>query len=346
MQGLMKTRAGPGNVELAEVPEPRPGPGQVKIKVMAAGICGSDLHILHDDIKLNLRPPVIMGHEFSGIIAEVGEGVQDWKPGDRVSSETAFSVCGECLCCRTGNYNLCDKKYLIGYVYDGCFTDYVVVPQHRLHRLPERLSWSEGAVCEPLACCVHGALELAHVGPQEVVVVAGPGAIGQLTMQVARAAGATVIVTGAAGDEERLATARELGANVTVQIQQKSMEDIVLELTQGRGADAYLECSGAPAAARAGLAITRKGGRYLQMGLSSGAFPIEFSLIAYRELEVTGSIGSKWTSWVTALKLLDSGAVDVAPLVKTVYSLPQWQQAFEAFENRSAFKVLFLPESP
>ncbi|MCL5074490.1 MAG: zinc-binding dehydrogenase [Chloroflexi bacterium] len=344
MLALMKTSPGPGNVRLEGMPEPQPGPGQVKIEVKAAGICGSDLHILHSDIHLNLRPPVIMGHEFCGVVSALGEGVDDLRIGERVTSETAFSVCGTCLHCQTGNYNLCNQKYLIGYVYHGCFTKYCIVPRMRVHRLPENLSFHEGVMCEPLACCAHAVSELTVISPSETAVVAGPGSIGLLCMQIARAAGAFVVVSGVRADETRLSLAHRLGANVTVNVEDESLSEVLLRLTDGRGADVYLECSGSPAAARAGLEVTRKGGRYTQVGLASGAFPLDFAQVAYRELKVTGSIGSKWTSWITALNLLRSGQVQVAALVNTVYPLSKWEEAFRAFEDKSALKVLLIPE--
>jgi len=127
MLALVKEAEGPGSVRLCEVPEPEAGPDQVRIAVEAAGVCGSDLHILHGDIKLLLRPPVVMGHEFAGIVDQVGEGVQGWREGDRVTAETTVRSCGECLACRVGYYNRCASKEILGYVHDGAFASYVVV---------------------------------------------------------------------------------------------------------------------------------------------------------------------------------------------------------------------------
>ena len=215
MLALVKQSPGPGHVALKDVPEPEPGPGQVKIRVECAGICGSDLHILHWDIRLNLRPPAVMGHEFSGVVAAVGDGVEGLGAGDRVTAETTFKSCGVCRHCRAGSYNLCPEKELIGYVHDGCFARYCVVPAERVHPLPENVSFEEGALCEPLACCVHAATEQTQVRAGDRVVVAGVGAVGLLCAQVARACDAEVILCGTDADGDRFEVARAIGASST-----------------------------------------------------------------------------------------------------------------------------------
>ena len=151
MKGLYKTAPGSGNMEIREVDIPGPGPGQALLEVKSAGICGSDLHIYHWNIAFKMRPPMIIGHEFSGVIARVGKGVESWERGARVTCETAAIICGECLYCRTGAYNMCAERRVLGYWVDGCFSEYVVVGAHRLHRLPENISFDEGALTEPLA---------------------------------------------------------------------------------------------------------------------------------------------------------------------------------------------------
>ena len=149
MKALRKYAAEPGNMRIEDVPEPTPGPGMIKIEVKKAGICGSDLHIYHSDIAIPVRPPVTTGHEFSGVIAELGEGVEGFEVGQRVVSETAFSYCGTCDYCREGYYNLCNQRRTLGYWYDGIFTNYTVVPAGRVHLIPEGVSDLEAAMTEP-----------------------------------------------------------------------------------------------------------------------------------------------------------------------------------------------------
>ena len=210
MQAVVKTARGEGQVDLREVPVPAPGPGQVLLAVRAAGICGTDLHIYHDEYAT--QPPVVLGHELAGEVAATGAGVTTFAPGDRVTTETYFHLCGQCRFCRGGQPNLCPERRSIGSGVNGGFAPYVVVPERNLHRLPESLTFQEAALTEPLACVVHGALELPKVTAGDVAVVAGPGAIGLLTLQAVRAAGAAVVMLGTPVDTRRLELARELGA--------------------------------------------------------------------------------------------------------------------------------------
>src|SRR5919107_4560114 len=216
MQAVMKTARGEGNVALGEQSQPRPGPGQVLLAVRAAGICGTDLHIYHDEYPT--QPPVVLGHELAGEVVAIGDGVTRIAVGDRATTETYFHLCGSCRFCRGGQPNLCPERRSIGSGVDGGFTPYVVVPERNVHRLPESLTFQEAALTEPLACVVHGALELPKVTAGDVAVVSGPGAIGLLTLQVARAAGAAVIMLGTAADHRRLELARELGAATAIDI--------------------------------------------------------------------------------------------------------------------------------
>ena len=343
MLALMKTARGPGHVEVREIPEPVTPPGWVKLKVYGCGVCGSDLHVLHDDIQLPLRPPVVTGHEFSGTVTEVGEGVDGWCIGDRAVCEPEAEPCGVCIACRTGSYNLCPDKSPMGYVHDGGFTSYSVVPSQLLYRLPDKVSLKAGALVEPLACVVHGVVERTNVSATDTVVVSGPGSIGLLAMQVARAEGAHVVVCGTDGDERRLGLARELGADLTVDVSSEDATPIIHDLTHGEGADVILECSGAPSAARTGLELVRRGGQYTQIGLFPGPFCLDFGLVAYKEVRVTGSIGSRWTAWKIALDLLNDGLVRAEPLVSDIEPITAWCEAFDRIEERQAQKVLLTP---
>src|SRR5215212_9206597 len=155
MQAVMKTARGEGNVALRELSQPRPGPGQVLLAVRAAGICGTDLHIYHDEYPT--QPPVVLGHELAGEVVATGDGVTRISVGDRVTTETYFHLCGSCRFCRGGQPNLCPERRSIGSGIDGGFAPYVVVPERNIHRLPDTLTFQEAALSEPLACVVHGA---------------------------------------------------------------------------------------------------------------------------------------------------------------------------------------------
>ena len=223
MKGLVKFAEGAGNMEVREVEEPKILPGYVKIEVKATGICGSDIHILHSDIAIPVRPPVVTGHEFSGIVVEVGDGVTTCKVGDRVTSETAYQYCGKCENCKNGRYNLCDERKTLGYWYNGAFAKYTMVPQERIHLLKESISFEEAALLEPLACVCHAVMDLAEVKPTDIVLITGPGAVGLMTLQVIKAYGAKTIISGTNADAERLKMAEKYGADFIINIQQDDL---------------------------------------------------------------------------------------------------------------------------
>ena len=344
MKAVVKYAPGKGNVELRDVQEPSPGPDEVMIEVKAAGICGSDLHIYDWDIRLPIRTPVIIGHEFSGVIAEVGSSVTKWKPGDRVTSETSAYVCGECISCRTGNYNVCAEKRLIGYWFDGAFTKYCVVPSRLVHRLPDNVNFLSGALSEPLACCVNGVVEKTRIKPGDTVVIAGPGPIGLLSLQIAKSQGASVVVCGLSQDRKRLELAEKLGADLTINVEEEDPLKTVSKITDGAGSDVFIDCSGSPNAIRMGLQIVRRGGQYTQIGLTGREFNLDFDLIAYKEITVRGSLGQRWTSWRIGLKMLSKGLVKTEPLISDVLPLSRWERGFQKVRSKEGIKVILKPE--
>ena len=344
MKGLVKYQLGDGFMELRDLPEPRPSAGQVKIEVAATGICGSDLHIFHNDIDIPIKPPVVTGHEFSGTIVELGEGVEGWSIGDRVVSETAFAYCGVCLHCRDGFYNLCNQRRTLGYWFDGAFAPYTIVPAARLHGLPAELSFLEGALMEPLACVTHSVLELTSILPTDWVLVSGPGAVGLAALQVAKAQGARVVAAGTSVDADRLKKASSLGADLVVDVQKENLLDIIKDLTGGLGVDVALECSGNARALESAILGVRKRGQLTQIGLYGKPITVDFEKICFKEIKVTGSLGSRWKSWESALALTKSKKVLLEPLVSHVMPLSDWKKAFEMFERKEGLKLVLDPK--
>ena len=345
MMGLFKTAPGQGNIELREAPVPKPAAGEVLIRVKAAGICGSDLHIWNWDTQVPMNPPVIIGHEFSGEIAEVGDGVEGWKLGEAVTCEPTYSACGVCLHCQAGFYNLCAQRKVLGFWTNGAFAEYVAVPAKRLHRLPPGISFEEGAMSEPLACCVHAVLELTGVEAGELVVLSGPGAIGLMALQVAVAAGAKVVVLGTKADRARLEAARSLGAAQVLNVQEADPAPIVSSLSDGMGADIVLECSGSEAAANLGIEVVRKRGKYTQIGLFGKPIQLDFQRIAYKEIQVTGSFAQKWSAWRRTLQLVGEGKVQLKPLATDVLPLSRWEEGFAKLNRKEGIKILLTPGS-
>jgi L-iditol 2-dehydrogenase len=337
----MKTAPGVGNVEVREIAEPETPPGHVKIAVRAAGICGTDIHI-HDD-EFRSWPPVVLGHEVAGKVVEVGDGVEGVSPGARVTTETYFSTCGVCRHCRSGHVNLCPQRRSIGSAVNGGFTSYLVVPARNVHALPESVDFQAGALVEPLACVVHGALELPRLLPQDLAVVAGPGAIGLLAVQAIKAAGARVVVLGTSADAHRLHMATELGAVAAFDAQRDDYGAAIAELSDGEGADIVYECSGAGPAAMTLLEHVRRGGQYAQIGLFGKPVAWNLDTVCYKELRVTGSNASVPSAWSRALALLADGAVCTAPLVSGVYPITAWREAFDVFQSRRGLKSLLQP---
>lgn len=340
MIAVRKLARGPGNVELREVPEPIAGPGQVVLEVAAAGICGTDLHIYLDEFSTN--PPVTIGHELAGRVVEVGVGVTGWEAGDRVTSETYFHTCGHCLQCRRGRPNLCAERRSIGSKADGAFARYLLVPAANLHRLPDSLDLDSAALTEPLACTVHGVIDTAQVRAGDRVAISGPGPIGLLALQLARAAGASVVVLGTDADAARLELASQLGAVGTVNVQAGGTVEAALDLLGGH-ADLVIECSGAPPAAQVLLEIVGRGGRYCQMGLYGRPVTLDLDVVCYKELVVTGSNATVPTAWPRALRLLESGLVDARPLITHRFALTEWDEALATVMGKAGVKVLLQP---
>lgn len=343
MRAVVKYAEGPGNIELRDVPEPTPGAGQVKVKIEAVGICGSDLHIYNWDIGIPTQVPFIIGHEFSGVITELGEGVAGLKPGDRVTAENSFRTCGRCMYCATGNYNLCRERRALGYAVDGAYTEYVVVPQERVHLLPDSVDFLTAALTDPSACVYHAVQELTGVDAGDIVLISGAGAMGLFSVQYVKANGGIAVITGLEKDRSRLELARELGADVTIDVSREDPGPIILDMTSGAGADIFLECSGAEKAAQNGLELLRRQGKYTQIGIFGRPVQIDLDKILYREIRMIGSFSQKYTAWRQALKLFSMGIIRARPLVTDILPLEEWDEGFRRSMDGRAVKVVFKP---
>jgi L-iditol 2-dehydrogenase len=334
MQALVKTAPGPGHIEVREVAVPHAGPGEVRVAVIATGICGTDLHILDDEFPS--RPPVIMGHEVTGVIDELGPGVAPQWHGRRVAIETYASTCQECDYCRSGRRNLCPERRSIGSHVDGGFTSYIVVPIHNAHGVDQSVSLLAGALYEPLACVAHALCDPAVASPGDSALVVGPGAMGLLAAQVLRAQGASVVLVGVDRDAQRLKTAGELG------LLAMRSEDLQAVTPDG-GFTVVAECSGAETGLSAALRSASKGGRLVQVGIFGRPVPVEFDLVFRKELKVTSGNASTPRSWRRAERLVQSGSVVLDGLVSASLPLPAWQEAFARARRGDGIKFLLEP---
>lgn len=341
MKALIKTARGKGNLEIRDVSIPAIGPGEVLVRLKATGICGTDLHIEEDVFATN--PPVIIGHEFSGQIAEVGPGVEGWKSGDRVVAEPHRGGCGVCRHCLTGAVEVCAKKRALGYRVDGAFTEYTNLPSSVLHRIPDNLSFEEAALCEPLAVCVKAVLQRSRVDSEDLVVVLGCGPIGLLAAAAAKAGGARrVVITGTSRDvDTRLAAAKAMGIDETIDVQSTDPVKRVKELTSGHGADLVVDATGVAPAIAQGFELLRIDGRFSGIGITGkDSVAIPWDLALKKAANVCFSYSSNWPSWERAVSLLGSGKVRVAPMLSATMALEEWKTAFDRLRRQEAIKIV------
>ncbi len=344
MRALVKTTEGPGNLELREVPVPQIGADEALIRVRACGICGSDLKIQDDQHPYT--PPVVIGHEFAGEIAEIGAGVSGWQVGDRVVSEQHIGACGHCRQCLTGNAFACSAKRAPGYFTDGAFTEFIKVPAWLLHRIPEKLSFVEAAFTEPSAVAAHGMLDRTGINPEDVVVILGCGPIGLVAAKMAQEEGASkVIVTGIDRDEiARLPKGREIGIDHVVNVMKEDLAGLVNNLTHGEGADVVIELSGALPAINQAFQLARRLGRVGIIGQPpADEIKIPYRQAMFRALTVSFSYSSKYTSWERALSLFERGAINPSQFITHVLPLEAWEQGFELSRSGQAVKVVLEP---
>ena len=344
MEALVKTQKGRGFLEIREVDQPVVADNNVLLRVKAAGICGTDIHIMED--RFHNNPPVILGHEFSGEIVEVGRKVSGYTVGDRVVSEPHKGGCGTCKYCLTGEVEVCRNKKAIGYKIDGCFASHISMPVTSLHRIPDNVTDEQAALTEPLAVAVKGVLERTKIEPEDFVMVAGCGPIGLLAAAAARAEGArAVMITGTDGDEKlRLPAARQLSIDHVVNIQKEDAAQVVQDLTGGAGADVVVEASGAAASIRQAFDLVKIDGRICGLGLSGKEeIGIPWDTAIVKAVRLICSMSSNWTSWERALSLMASGKINADPVITATVELSQWQKAFDMLQNLEAIKILIKP---
>jgi L-iditol 2-dehydrogenase len=349
MRALVKTMKGKGFIEVKDVPTPSIGDSEVLIDVKACGICGTDIHIYHDEFPY--YPPVILGHEFSGTIAAVGKNVSGWNVGERVVGEPHTMACGVCALCRTGNRQICLQKRSPGWGIDGAFAPLMRWPEPGLlHRIPDDLDFQAAALTEPLANVVTDVILPQAIMAGDVVAVAGPGPIGIMAALVAKHAGASkVIIFGVDDDEEmRLSLCRSLPAiDHVVNVQNEDLVAFVHDVTSGRGVDLFIEASGARAAIQTGAQIIKKLGTVTAIGLT-GKPGVEFPYDAFmmKSVRYLFNISTKYESWDRAIHILSAGLIPHDRLISHKGSIEQWQEMFDALLARKALKGMFLFNTP
>jgi L-iditol 2-dehydrogenase len=344
MKALVKYGKGKGLVEMRDVPEPQISADEVLIEVKAVSVCGSDLHIFHDSHPY--WPPVIMGHEFAGVIAALGDKVEGWTVGDRIVSETRTGSCGICYTCQSGFPQVCEHKRAIGIGVNGAYARYVAVPARLLHHLPDTIPFEVGAMLEPIAVCVTAILERCGFRAGDAAVITGPGPIGLISLGIVKTAGARVAgIIGRDADEGvRLEKARELGADFIVNVDKENSVQAVLDQTGGRGVDMLIETSGSAKAIAQAFEMVRRVGRICALGISGRQeLPIPYDRGIFKALSYDFCFSSSWTSWERAIGLIAQGYLPAQKLITHKLPLKDWERAFHLLENLQAVKVILIP---
>ena len=343
MRAVVKYGRQPGDVAVQEVPEPQMGPDQVLVEVGAVGVCGSDIHLWHENQSWAIQCPVILGHEWAGTIVDVGQNVGGWAPGDRVAVETAAFVCGQCRYCLTGAYHMCPHRQGYGNLIDGAMTRYVAVRPQILHRIPPNVPFTYAALTEP-ACVATQALTVnARVKPGDTVVIQGAGTIGAMALQLARISGAgTLIVLGTDVDAHRLEVAAELGAHYTLNVQREDAAALLRSLGDGFGADVVVDCTGVSAALKQALDLVRPLGTVVKIGW--GPQPLNFSLdpLVAKAATLQGSFSHTYGTWERVLQLMASGQLNLDPMIGGIYPLDDWKAGFHAMEAGDNIKSVLV----
>jgi alcohol dehydrogenase/L-iditol 2-dehydrogenase len=327
-----------GSVEIRQIAIPDIGDDDVLLEVVNVGVCGSDLHQWTADHSWPVNYPVVLGHEFGGLIAALGKNVSVWKEGDRVVSETAAIINPNSPMSKTGLYNLDPDRKGFGYGVNGAMTRYVRVPARCLHKVPAQLSFEEACLTEPCCVAYNSVAVNSSVKPGDRVIVIGPGTIGTLCAAVARICGAEVAVVGLESDKLRLDIAKQYGC-----------EPIIGDATEwaknrdGLGADLIVDAAGASITLKMALQWVRPNGQITKVGW--GPQPLGFSLdpLVQKNVTLKGSFSHNWPIWERVIALLASGSLNVKPIIGGVWAIDQWKEAFEKMHHGEVVKSVLKP---
>lgn len=341
MKAVIKESAAPGAV-FGETPIPVVGETDLLVRIKAAAICGTDLHILHWTpwAEERVKPPMVFGHEFAGEVVSVGKGVRRFKVGDRVAGETHIP-CGSCRQCLTGNQHICESMKIIGVHVPGAFAEYISLPEACAWSLAQAVSYEQGAFLEPMGVAMHGVEAAGNLGGKDVLLL-GCGPIGVMGAAIASFRGAhQVICTDVA--PAKLELAKKMGATLALPAQGAS--EVVMEVTGGKGADVVIDYSGSGHAIADGLRALKIGGTMVFVGLPSGPISLDLSdNVIYKEARLRGVTGrTMYGTWFECQKALESGKVNLAPVVGGTYGLGDFEDAFAAIEKQEPGKMLLIP---
>ncbi len=328
--------------EVREMEMPRAGRGEVVIQNMVCGVCGTDVHIYHGEPgSAEVTPPVVLGHEYSGVVVETGEGVTSLRPGDHVTVDPNI-YCGKCEYCRNGRKQLCESMEAVGVTRNGGFAQYSVVPEAQAFQLSPELSLEAGAMAEPVACCLHG-IDLAGIRPGNTVCVVGGGAIGLIMVQLAKLSGAAKLIL-SEPDGKRREAGLQVGAEFAIDpTAPDCMEQF--QKAAGNGADVVIECVGNNPAVRSAFQFAKKGAAVVLFSVPKpeAVFDLPLFDVYKKELTIKGSFVNPDTHQ-RAVSLLNAGKLNFAPIITHRFPLDKMAEAIAMQMSSESIKVVVCPQ--
>lgn len=341
MKALVKEKSAPG-VVIRNIDIPQPGPNDVLVKVLAASICGTDLHIYKWDswAASRMKPPVVIGHEMSGIIVKVGSAVKNWNKGDYASLE-CHKICGQCYQCRTGQAHICRDYTILGVDFDGCFAEYARVPEANLWKNDQGIPPEIACLQDPVGNAVMAVASTDIIGKN--VLITGCGAIGLFAVGIARVLGASRIITVDINDY-RLKIAEQMGSTRTINpLRQNIVEEVLLD-TKRNGVDVFVEMSGNKQSLHNGLKTVKNGGQVALLGLPEEKICLDLANeIIFKGITLSGITGRKiYETWYKTSALLN-GILDVSPVITHKMKLEQYEEAFRIMQSGQCGKIILYP---
>lgn len=344
MIGLVNYAREPYSVELRDVLVPEIGEEDILLSVHSVGVCGSDLHQYSGKQSWQVNYPVVLGHEFAGVVAKAGVRVRGFKEGDRVVSETAAVLPSDSAFIRQGLYNLDPKRLGFGYGVNGAMAEFVKVPARCLHCVPNALGLEKAALAEPCCVAYNAVCGNSRLRPGDTVAVIGPGPIGLLCALMAKLAGAGhLIVIGIPADAYRLDVATRIGAETTLGVQGEDVVEWVKNFGDGYGVDLVIDAAGVSASLKVALDIVRPAGQITKVGW--GPQPLNFSLdqLVQKAVTLQGSYSHNWAIWEKVISLLASGKLDLGLILNRISPLSEWHEAFEEMRAAAIVKAVLQP---
>jgi propanol-preferring alcohol dehydrogenase len=322
---------------IQEVPVPAIGPTDALIRVIACGVCHTDLHYIDHGVPTFKKPPMILGHECSGVIHAVGSEVTTWKQGDRVLLPAVVS-CGTCRMCRLGRENICQRMVMFGNNVDGAYAEFIAAPAKDLFALPEEIPLVDGCIiADAISTPYHAVKNRARVQPGDKVLVFGCGGVGINIVQVAAAAGATVVAVDIS--DSKLEAAKKLGAWATINPRQEDLRKQMKKLLDG-AADIAIEAIGNPSTIEQAIDCVRPGGRVCVVGYTEKTATLNASRLMYRELEIVGSLGCRPVDYPAIIQMVARGLIQLKPVVTARFPLDRINEALDVLRSGSGFRTV------